>query len=110
MPAAPYQGLYEGIEFGEYEFKEYPKFIQTGEKVDLSTKTKTPTGVLVYSEAEEAALTATGKPPVRDEDERTRLLKVAKQAGVEVDARWGLPKIEAALVAAKIDTDHDPDA
>lgn len=109
MPA-PFQGLYEGMTFPEYEFREYPKFVQTGEKVDSSTKTKIADGVLVYNEAEEAALTNTGKAPVRDEDERTRLLKVAKQNGVEVDARWGVPKIEAALVAAKVDTDHDPDA
>lgn len=108
MPS--YQGLYENMPFPEYEFKEYPKFIKTGESVDPATKTKTPTGVLVNSEAEEAEVLGTGKAPVREDDERTRLLKVAKQAGVDVDQRWGVQKITDALVAAKVDTDHDPDA
>lgn len=106
----PFQGLYEGIPFPEYEFREYPKFVQTGEKLDPATKTKIPEGVLVNNEAEESALKNTGKAPVRDEDERARLLKVAKQSNVDVDARWGVQKITDALVAAKVDTDHDPDA
>lgn len=108
MPA--YQGLYENMPFPEYEFKEYPKFIKTGEKVDPATKSKIPEGYLVHNEAEEAEALGTGKEPVREEDTRERLLKVAKQAGVQVDARWGAPKITEALVAAKVDIDHDPDA
>lgn len=101
---------YEKMTFAEYEFREYPKFIKTGETTDPVSKAKVATGVIVNNEAEEAEVKGTGKEPVREEDTRTRLLKVAKQAGVDVDARWGVKKIEDALVAAKVDTDHDPDA
>lgn len=101
---------YEKMTFAEYEFREYPKFVQTGETTDPTSKSKVATGVIVNNEAEEAEVRGTGKEPVREEDTRERLLKVAKQQGVNVDARWGVQKITDALVAAKVDVDHDPDA
>lgn len=102
--------MYAGMNFPEYEFREYPKFIQTDRKKDPRTGEFTVVGVTVNSATEEAEVTKTGKAPEREEDERARLLKVAKQNEINVDARWGAAKIEAALVAAKVDIDHDPDA
>lgn len=135
--AGPYQGLYEGLTFPEYQFREYPKFVQTGEKVDLSTKTTTPTGVLVNSLQEEEAITRPKPPaqPVADlsvtakapeapaasiaphpmatdpDAELTRLrAQYTKAKGVEPDKRWGAAKLQTVLSNAEGDDNEDPDA
>lgn len=82
-----------------YQFREYPKHVYpNGPELPF---------VQVSSAEEEEAAMATGKVSSAD-DERKRLLAVAGQAGLKVDARWGIDRIVAAITNAGYDATHNP--
>lgn len=93
------------IAFPEYEFREYPKWIETG-KDELGK----PFGIIIHSEDEELQFLATNAPPVREEDEKARLIAVADTKGVQVDKRWSTVKLAQAITDAGFDPSLDPNA
>ncbi len=89
---------YDNMEFPDYEFREYPKWVR-------------PEGgdaVLVQSADEEAELMDTGEAPVREEDERARLVLLAGLRDVQIDKRWSIAKITKAIADAGHDASFDP--
>lgn len=91
---------YNGMEFPEYEFREYPKWVYP--------KGTGKPGIVVANEDEEVAAMKTGVAPVREADEIKRLIGVADVKGVSVDKTWGVAKLTAAIEAAGFDPALDP--
>lgn len=92
--------VYARMDFAEYEYREYPKFIGTD-------PANPQTGVIVNDEDEEAQLRSAGTV-VREDDERSRLIKVAEVKGVKIDKRWSAAKMGAAIAEAGFDPDLNP--
>lgn len=92
----------ETMKFAPYEYREYPKWVETGEKNGQ------PTGVVVQDEEEEAQVKATLSAPVRDADERARLILLAETKGVQIDKRWSLDRMAKAIDEAGFDSTFDP--
>lgn len=125
--------MYENMKFADHEHRDYPKFIQTGEGFDPTSKSKNATGILVHSAEEEAAYYESQKPkaepvakveakptpdpvpahPAEDpaDVELKRLqAEYAKATGKEPDKRWGANKLQTVLSNADASGDQDPDA
>lgn len=128
--------MYSGMTFPDYDYREYPKFMATGEKRDPATGHTYPTGELVHSAEEEAAFFAKRAPPPQtktetpeppkaphplaaepastiDPDAELKALqkRYAEATGKEPDKRWGLAKLNTVLSNADhVDNDQDPDA
>lgn len=81
-----------GGDMADYQFCEYPKHVTVHGKLH------------VCQNAEEEETARAGETIVRDEEERKRLVALAEVKGVQVDKRWGLPKIAKAIE----DAGHDP--
>lgn len=92
--------MYENMKFKEYEYEEYPKWI------DLSDGTR----VLVKDEDEELSAATNDKAPVDQVAERARLLAVAELHDVKIDKRWSLERIAQTITDAGFDASHDPNA
>lgn len=84
--------LYVGLKFPDYEFREYPKWVE---------------GVIVNDEDEEARV-LDGKKLLREPDERVRMLAICDVKKIIIDKRWGLDKIRKAIIAAGEDPEFDP--
>lgn len=95
--------LYSNMKFDPYEFREYPKFVETGK----DDKGK-PVGITVYDEDEELQVLSKGEDFVREEDEKKRLIDTATVFGVQIDKRWSAAKISAAISEAGFDPAHNP--
>lgn len=79
-----------------YEFREYPKHVTVDGKLH------------VCNNADEETTARAGEKIVRDADERKRLVTLAGIKEVQVDGRWALDKIRAAITDAGFDADADP--
>lgn len=64
--------------------------------------------IQVENEGEEAEAMAQGDVQEREGDKRERLLAIGEVKGLKLDRRWGLDKMEAAIVAAGHDPGLDP--
>ncbi len=91
--------------FPDYEFREYPKWMPTGKD-----ERGHPTGIHVLDEDEELEFLASQQPPVREADEKIRLISVAETKGVQVDKRWSIVKLTQAITDAGFDASLDPNA
>jgi|GEM_PF-4674420 len=90
--------LYTNMKFPDYEFREFPKFV-------------TPDGgepVLVQNAEEEAEALKTGEAPIREEDERKRLIILAEVKGVQIDKRWSAARMTKTIEDAGFDPTLDP--
>lgn len=94
----------EVMKFSPYEYHEFPKWIQTGEKDGK------PVGVIVHDEDEEVEARATMAPPAREADERARLILLAETKGVQVDKRWSIDRLSKTIEKAGFDPAFDPTA
>lgn len=86
--------LYAKAEPGQ--FLEYPKAVEVAGRV-----------VACLNEEEERQALEKGAV-VREEDERARMLAVAKMYGLAIDGRWKLERIAAAIANAGYDPELDP--
>jgi hypothetical protein len=97
-----------------HEFSEYPKMVypksEDGKTPTYNGRGQAEDGIIVNDEAEEAAVMATSKPPVREDEEIARLQKVCETKGVKYDRRWGVKKLTSAVEDAGFDPALDPDA
>lgn len=81
-----------------YVFHEYPKHVfPNGPDMPF---------VNVRSADEEAEVMSAGRI-IPEADERQRLLSLAEEKGLKVDARWKLERIRAAISNAGYDTDRN---
>lgn len=87
------------------EFSEFPKHVYPWGKEGDPRKWR---WVHVNNEAEEAEAMAQGDVQEREGDKRERLLAIGEVKGLKLDRRWGLDKMEAAIVAAGHDPGLDP--
>lgn len=104
---------YANFDWPDYEFREYPMMVYPGatdQKKPYGPDGKPLKGVIVNS-AEEAAealmgdeapaLVPTDSPGTSrletEEDRKLSAIAQAEALGVQVDKRWGLAKIEAAI-------------
>lgn len=101
--------MYDNMKFADYQFREYPKFVKTGEKKDPNTGHMVPTGVLVNSADEEGALTAPTKPEPKAPAAAAPVPEAAEPAPRPRGRPPGSGKNDV-LSTATVDTDHDPDA
>lgn len=87
------------------EFHEYPKHVYP-DSPDGSYEhaTNRKNYVNVFSEKEEAEA-LNGRPVIREQDERKRLVEVARVKEVPVDGRWKLDRLRQTIA----DAGHDPD-
>lgn len=103
---------YARMEFPEYEFREFPKMLYPSNADDPFTPVYTKgvpcEGIIVNDEEEQMAVLATLAPPVREADERKRLIALAEVDGVTIDKRWSLAKITAAIEGAGFDPTANP--
>lgn len=89
------------------DWQEYPMMIYPDSPDGSHAQSKSRKGVIVNSEAERDTLLG-GQALLREPEERTRLIKVAEVKGVQIDKRWGLDRITAAIVDAGFDPDLNP--
>lgn len=107
--AIPYRnngGVYANMDFGSYQFQEYPKHIKTGAHGQFQA---------VYSAEEEAKLLSTlGDQEVIDslqpphDAEKEALIARARFLGVPINKLWSNAKIQSALSAAESAVDELP--
>lgn len=100
--------LYTGMVFPDYEYREYPKMVYPKGIDAKDDKGKPIPGIVVNNDEEEARVMNTGTPPVREADEIVRLTTLADVKGVQIDKRWGVAKLTAAIEAAGEDPTLDP--
>lgn len=114
----PRNTIYDKMEFPDYEHREFPQAIPFVDGQVMPTpydaRNKAHPVVIVYSQEELDALqgpkvtlvpVSEGSETalrVENEDDIRRVLYVqAEQAGVQIDKRWSVERIEKALQAAK---------
>jgi hypothetical protein len=103
----------QSVETSPYEFSEYPKMVYPDSadgKPKYNGRGQAELGIIVNDEAEEAEVMKTKAAPVREGDEKARLLKVCAVKGVPFDKRWGVEKLTTAIEDAGFDASLDPDA
>ncbi len=88
----------------DYQFQEYPKHVYPWGREGVNRLRY----VHVENAEEEAQAMAQGDVQEREGDKRDRLLAIGEVKGLKLDRRWGLDKMEAAIVAAGHDPGLDP--
>lgn len=97
--------IYANMKFPDYQYQEYPKMVYPN---GISDKRGKPMkGVLVRDESEERTALG-GEAVVREEDERTRLVKLCEVNGVQFDKRWGVERLKGVLDGAGHDSSKNP--
>lgn len=107
MAKQNYGGVYANMDFGTYEFREYPKHIKTGKYGQF---------VEVHNKEEEIAIlgdiekkqAATQIPDASIDHEKEALISKARKMGIPINALWSKSKLEKTIQQAEEELDNLP--
>lgn len=99
---------YPGMEFPDYEYREFPKMVHPHGVGAKDAAGKLIPGIVVNDQAEEDAVMTTKEAPEREDEVRARLWEIAEIFDIKVDKKWSIPRQREAITAGGGDPDLDP--